>query len=164
MNDTSRKNIVIICGSKSDFPQVKAVCSDPAIKAKIVIHIASCHRNPEELTEFIFNRLHDGDFVIGVGSKALALPGVIDAWAHCYKKNIRVAGVALGETDSQELIDAQRSIMGLPSQPVIFNEKRNQAYTGPFGLRELIDLIEKGEIPQPKPRKEANAEFDVWSN
>ena len=164
MNNETRKSIVIFCGSESDLPQTVAICCDPAIKAKIVIHIASCHRNPEDLRSFIFNRLQDGDFVIGVGSKALALPGDIDAWAHYFKKNVRVAGVALGEIGSRALLAAQLSIVELPSQPVIFDEARNQAYTGPSGLRELIDLVEKDQVLPAKPRKEAEARFDAWHN
>jgi AIR carboxylase len=164
MSDITRKKVIIICGSETDLPQVKEVCSDSTIKAKIVVHIMSCHRNPRELKDFIFNRLQEGDMVICVGSKALALPGVVDAWAHCFNKNIRVAGVALGETDSKALLAAQLSIDELPGQPVIMNEMTGQVYTGPSGLRELLHRVDNGEFPPPKPRKEKPAQMDVWTN
>jgi cell division ATPase FtsA len=101
---------------------------------KITIHVMSCNRNSHELVDFIFNRLIDGEVVIGVGGKALALPGVIDAWVYHFKKNVRVAGVALGETGSN---------------------------TGPEGLRELIERIDNSEPPPPKPRKDKPTQIDI---
>lgn len=159
------KNVLIICGSDADLPGVKTVCNDllpvplPA-KLNITVHIASCHRNPMDLQNLIYN-LQGVDVVIGVGSKALALPGVIDAWMHYFEKNIRVAGVALGEKGSKALMAARLSIEELPSQPVVINEMTGQAYTGYEGLYELLERIDKGELPPAKPRKEAPVQMNV---
>ena len=152
---TPMKNVLVICGSETDLPQVKAVCADAKLTAtKVTIHVMSCHRNPQDLTDFIIHGLEVFDVVIGVGSKALALPGIIDAWGHFLKKNVRVAGVALGEPGSRALLAAQLSIEELPGQPVIINEMTDHAYTGPAGLRELLKRIDEGELPPEKPRKE----------
>lgn len=164
MNDTGRKNVVIICGSDSDLPQIQAVCESANWKMKITIHIISCHRNPQQLRDFVFNRLQDDDVVICAGSKALALPGVVDAWAHYLNRNVLVAGVALGEPGSAALFAAQLSITEIPSQPVIFDEAAGEAYTGATGLRRLLNRIENGDLPPVKPRKEKPARTDVWHN
>jgi len=161
MNNKARKNVHIVCGSDSDLSQVLATLASFSIKASIKIHVISCHRNPRDLVDFIFNRVQDGDIVIGVGSKALALPGVIDAWAYHFKKNVRVAGVALGESGSNALLAAQLSIEELPGQPVIINEITGKAYTGPEGLRKLIKLIDNGELPPSKPRKDKPTQIDI---
>jgi len=160
---TPMKNVLLICGSETDLPQVKAVCDDAELAStKVTIHIMSCHRNPQDLTDFInSSRSREYDVIIGVGSKALALPGVIDAWVYHFGQDVRVAGVALGEPGSKDLLAAQLSITQLPGQPVIFNEMTGQAYTGVSGLRELLDRIDNGELPPVKPRKEKPVQWDV---
>ena len=105
----------------------------------------------------------DYDVVIGAGSKALALPGIIDAWAHYYEKNVRVAGVALGEPGSKALLAAQLSIEELPGQPVIIDETTGHAYAGTQGLKDLLTRIASGELPPQKPRKEKPVQKNVLS-
>ncbi len=160
MNEKTQR-VIIICGSDTDLPQVRSACENVPWKKRITIYVISCHRNPQDLKSFIFNRLTDGDIVIGAGGKALALPGIIDAWAHFFRKNIRVAGVALGEPGSNALLAAQLSIEEIPGQPVIINEVTGKAYTGTNGLRELLDRIESGKLPPPKPRKEKPVQLNV---
>ena len=175
------KNVLIICGSDADMPDVKLALDNPVVKANITKHVISCHRNPMEVMDLIksFERadrlkktlqrigpvVEDSrqrfDVIIGVGSKALALPGVIDAWAHHFKWNVRVAGVALGEPGSRALLAAQLAIEELPGQPVIINEMTGQAYTGSSGLRELLWRVDNGELPPLKPRKEKLVQLNV---
>lgn len=163
------KKVIIICGSESDLPAIIPICKRflGPIKAylNITIHVISCHRNPHELLEFIQQGNINGyDVIICAGGMALALPGVIDAWLHFCKKTIPVAGVALGEPDSQALLAAQLSITQLPGQPVIFNETTGQAYTGSDGLFELLERIRIGELPPAKSRREREVRFSAWSN
>jgi phosphoribosylaminoimidazole-succinocarboxamide synthase len=157
-----KQNILIVCGSESDLPQVRQSCPD-TMGVDVTVHVISCHRNPEELRDLVLNgNLGQYGLVAGVGSKTLALPGEIDALCHAHKQNVRVAGVALGE--GQDLVDAQRAILGIPGQPVIFNEMTGEAYTGPMGLRELLDRIANGELPPAKPRKEKPVRLNVQVN
>ncbi len=152
-----KRGIAIICGSESDLPDIKSVCGP---RENIRLNVVSCHRNPEELVDLVRD-MQGVDVIIGVGGKALALPGVIDAWAHHFKKNIRVAGVALGEEGSNELLAAQLSIEELPSQPVIVDEFTGRAYVGSSGLRKLIQRIDEGELPPAKPRKEKPVRLNI---
>ncbi len=157
------KKVLIVCGSETDLPKVRMAgnFSDESVN----VHVMSCHRNPWDvmrLTET--EELLEYDVVIGVGGKALALPGIIDAWARYFDRNIRVAGVALGEADDIDLLAAQLSILRIPGQPVIFNEMTGQAYTGPAGLAELLERIESGELPPVKPRTSKPVKRDVFTH
>jgi phosphoribosylaminoimidazole-succinocarboxamide synthase len=142
------KKIVIICGSESDLPGIRAALNAPT---DIAVHVMSCHRNPEELRSFIKQLPEDIDVIIGVGGKALALPGIIDSWAHYFKKSVRVAGVAFGDNGSKALAAAQLSIEEIPGNPVIVDEN-GESYKGIGGLRKLIERIDEEELPPPKPR------------
>ena len=157
------KNVLIICGSEHDLPVVnEAIANGP--NGVIIKHVMSCHRNPLELMDFVKELGNEDvcpDVVIGVGGKALALPGIIDAWAYCYKRNIQVAGVALGEPGSKSLLAAQLSIEEIPDQPVIINEMTGQAYSGASGLRELLDRISNGELPPQKSRIKRSVQMHV---
>lgn len=149
------KKVLVICGSDSDLPAVGAARNEFGVQPPKTIHVMSCHRNPEALRAFIEQgKLKEYDVVIGVGSKALALPGIIDAWAHHYGQNVPVAGVALGEPGSKELLAAQLSIEELPGQPVVIDEIAGQAYSGLSGLGRLFERIAEGELPPPRPRKD----------
>lgn len=161
VSERPKPRVLVICGSESDLPQVK-VARERDKCAVDAVHIMSCHRNPMGLFEFVRNGgLKEYDVVIGAGSKALALPGIIDAWAYHYKQNVRVAGVALGQPGSEELRAAQLSITQLPGQPVVFNEMTGEAYTGVDGLLQLFERIMTGELPPLKPRKEKPVRFSV---
>jgi len=158
------KNILVICGSESDLMQVKTACLSSE-KAKIRIDIMSCHRNPLDVMQLAEREdLIQYDVIIGAGSKALALPGIIDAWVNYFGRNIRVCGVALGESGSKALLAAQLSIEELPGQPVIMNELASQAYSGVSGLKELIWRIDNGELPPMKPRTAKPIQKLVWKN
>ena len=154
------KKIMIIFGSESDLPEIKRAGIYDNLSGNISMHVISCHRNPQEIMEFVKN-LEGVDVVIGVGGKALALPGAIDAWAHYFKNKVRVAGVALGEQGSDALLAAQLSIKEIPGQPVIMDEISGKVYSGAGGLRDLLVRIEKGELPPVRPRKERPVKYNV---
>lgn len=101
--------------------------------------------------EFV-RTIEDVDVVVCVGGMALALPGVVDAWAHHFGKSVRVCGVALGEPGSESLLAAQLSISEIPGQPVVTDELAGGVYTGSQGLHSLLDRIRDGELPPEKPR------------
>lgn len=159
------KNIVIICGSESDLPVVKSVVSaiEPEA-ARIVVHIMSCHRNPYEVVMFAEIRCQGADAVIGVGSKALALPGVIDAFFYAKGADIPVIGVALGEPGSKAFEAAKLSIEELPGNPVIMDEFTGSCYSGAEGLLQAVRRITEGELPPPKPRTEKPVQMNAFRN
>ena len=165
MPDSKKKDVLLVLGSDSDFPKIKAVLEERIWDLNIRVDIMSCHRNPEDVRLLAISAFITGYYMVAmIGSKALASPGVFDAWAY-YKKNpVRVAGVALGEPGSQALLAAQLSIVELPGQPVILNEDGG-AYTGPEGLRDLLIRAEKGTLPPMKTnRTDKPAQPNYWRN
>lgn len=162
--DRPAKNILIICGSETDLTTVKTACLS-SDAAKIRIDIMSCHRNPLEVMRFAETEdLLQYDVIIGAGSKALALPGILDAWISQFERNIPVCGVALGEPGSKALLAAQLSIEELPGQPVIINEMTGQSYSGISGFKELLWRINNGELPPLKPRTKKPVQILAWKN
>ncbi len=159
------KKIAVVCGSESDWPIVRPVVGGIlSASAKISVHIISCHRNPGELENFANDRCLGVDAVICAGSKALALPGVLDSWLHSYGENIPVIGVALGKESSKSLEAAVLSIEELPDTPVVINEITGKCYQGQEGLQQAIDRIINGELPPQKPRVEKPTQMNVFKN
>jgi phosphoribosylaminoimidazole-succinocarboxamide synthase len=149
--------ITIIAGSESDLPVIKDVLGRLAILHGLSdnpkVHVMSCHRNPHETMDFAGKR-PDTDVIICAGSKALALPGVMDAFAHAsYAGDIPVIGVALGQPGSRELLAAQLSIEELPGAPVIMDEIAGHCYTGADGLAQALIRVVLGELPPARPRQ-----------
>lgn len=155
------KNVVIICGSETDLPCVTEACRSMFLRTHVRAHTMSCHRNPKELMEFC-QTVSGVDVIIGAGGKALALPGVIDAWLYRFGKNIPVVGVVFGESGSKALLAAELSIDELPGQPVIMDEISGRVYSGTQGLRDVLNRIECGELPPPKTRKIKPVQMDVY--
>lgn len=160
------KKITIICGSESDLLLVPDVIRRHFASAygKLTVHVMSCHRNPSEVQNFVKEGCGGADVVIGVGSKALALPGVLDAWLYYYGKDIPVIGVALGEQGSRALEAAVLSIEELPSSPVLINELTGKCYQGQEGLWQAIDRVINGELLPQKPRVEKPVQMEVFKN
>ena len=96
-----------------------------------------------------------------MGGKALALPGILDAWLYVYEKDIPVIGVALGEPGSKSLQAAQLSIEELPSLSVITDELQGSCYTS---LNEAFSRIIWGELPPQKPRVQKPVQMEVFKN
>ena len=158
------KKITIICGSESDLLLVPDVIRRHFASGKLTVHVMSCHRNPSEVQNFVKEGCGGADVVIGVGSKALALPGVLDAWLYYYGKDIPVIGVALGEQGSRALEAAVLSIEELPSSPVLINELTGKCYQGQEGLWQAIDRVINGELLPQKPRVEKPVQMEVFKN
>jgi len=155
------KKIIIVCGSESDLGVVKTAMKDLDVRADIKLHVMSCHRNPKEVMEFAESLPNSVDMVIGVGGKAFALPGIMEAWMHAFGKQIRIGGVAVGNPQSQAFEAARLSILELPGQPVVMDEFTGGPYAGSQGLRELITRVCQGEIPPPRPRAEKPVKMDI---
>src|SRR3989344_8838866 len=134
------KNIVLICGSESDWPIIEPVVkSFSPQRVRISVDVMSCHRNPREVSELAMCGCPDKDAIICVGGKAFALPGVFDAFAHANGNDQRVIGVALGEPGSRAFEAAKLSIEDLPGAPVIIDEIAGTCYAGAAGLAKAID-------------------------
>ena len=156
------KNVAIVCGSESDLPEAKDLIGRVHCSvARVSVHVMSCHRNPEQVQNFAKDWCSGADVVIGMGGKALALPGILDAWLYVYEKDIPVIGVALGEPGSKSLQAAQLSIEELPSLSVITDELQGSCYTS---LNEAFSRIIWGELPPQKPRVQKPVQMEVFKN
>jgi phosphoribosylaminoimidazole-succinocarboxamide synthase len=163
--EPAAKNVLLLFGSDSDItPEVKAVLADPARKAKVTAHAMSCHRNLMELAGYIALVGRRFDLIAGYGSMAFAQPGIVDALVASFKMETRVAGVACGEPGSEKLLAAQLSISQLPGQPVVMDDISGKVYTGPEGLKTLLDRVDNGELPPAKARKEKPVQWNVLDN
>lgn len=155
------QTIVIVCGSESDLPTVKNVLYSVSLEnVRLAVHVMSCHRNPLDVMDFAKNP--GADVIICVGGKAFALPGVMDAFLHCYEHDVPVIGVALGDPGSKALLAAQLSIEEIPGAPIIMDEASG-VYVGEQGLRSAINRIIDGELPLSKPRTEKPVQRDVFT-
>ncbi len=159
------QKIAVLLGSRSDLPAIeKKIGLVNRNWAEITVHVMSCHRNPEETRAFALEGCKGMDAVICAGSKALQLPGILDAFANQNGEGVRVIGVALGEPGSKNLQDALCSIDGIPGMPVIMDELAGKPYEGPDGFSDAIDRVLKGELPPEKPRVSKPCEMNVLSN
>lgn len=160
------KNIIVVCGSESDLPAVRGVFTGVLPEeAEIAVHVISCHRNPVELERFATSlEFRTADAIIGVGGKALALPGVIDAFANANGFYVPVIGVALGEPGSKSFEAAKLSIEELPGNPVIIDELTGSCYSGAEGFLRAIRRVTVGELPPPKPRTKKPIQMNAFTN
>jgi len=157
--------IAVVCGSKNDWHLVEGVVKDvDKSQAQIVVHVLSCHRNPQAVWEFAQSGGEGADVILGVGGKALALPGMISSFAHANGKDVPVVGVALGDPGSEGLLAAQLSITEVPGSPVVVDERTGNAYTGAEGLETALHRIIDGELPPLPQWSEKPPEFGIFSN
>ncbi|OGZ68644.1 MAG: hypothetical protein A3D44_03970 [Candidatus Staskawiczbacteria bacterium RIFCSPHIGHO2_02_FULL_42_22] len=158
------KNIAVVCGSKSDLTVIEEVLDRTPYKMweKVVFHIMSCHRNPEEIREYAKTGCGGADVVICVGGKAFALPGVLDAQLHAFGFDIPVVGVVLGEPNSEELQAAKISIKQLPGAHVIMDDIYDEVYTGLEGFLGAVNRVQYGELPPPKTRVQKPVQMNVF--
>ncbi len=160
-----QKTVAIVCGSESDLPMVKDVLALYGSNKPVVdVHVMSCHRNPVEVFNFAKDGCGGADVVIGIGGKALALPGMIDAIARAHGHDIPVIGVALGELGSASLEAARLSIEEVPGAPLVIDEFNNSAYMLEDGLMDALDRVLYGELPPSPARTEKPVQMNVWSN
>lgn len=166
-----KKKIAVILGSRSDLPTYYEAMRTGSNwhwmdgideMPQLPIHIVSCHRNPEELRQFVQKWCDGLDAVIAAGGMAFALPGVLDTHLHAAGKNIPVIGVALGTPGTEEFQAAQLSISMLPGQPVVMDEVNgDKVYAGSEGLRAALERVSRGELPPPRVREKKPAEFGI---
>ena len=163
-----KKRVAIIFGSESDIPSVSNILSllgqcdlSEGIEGTPSVHVISCHRNPIGLDMFATSGCDGADVVIAAGSKAFALPGILDALLCSKGKEIPIIGVALGALGSNALMAAQLSIEELPGQPVIMDEIYGRAYSGHKGFYAALQRIASGELPPAKIRARKPARFHI---
>lgn len=163
-----RRNLSIIFGSRSDIAKVKETLKAledgeflSGIAENVQYHVVSCHRNPFDLMRFVAGGCGGTDAIIAVGSKAFALPGVLDAFLYAHGRTIPVIGVALGKIGSADRAAAELSISELPGTPVVMDEVNKKVYAGEQGLRDALHRVAFAELPPLRPRKVAEAEFNI---
>lgn len=167
-----KPHVVMLLGSASDWDKVRPVMEVSPLfaEAKIDVHVMSCDRNPVEAVEFATKGTVGGvsypmgNVLFGIGSKSLRLPSYIKALTAATGKGIPVVGIALGDPGSQDLMDAQRAIAGIPETPVIMDELAGHVYTGPVGLVAAMDRVINGELPPSKPRTDKPVKMGFWRN
>jgi len=161
----------IVCGSRSDWDKTVGPFLTPRQwRINLDVAICSCHRNPLETFLLALTIIFGGyDFVICVGGKAFALPGVLDAWIYFFakifkRKPVLVIAVVLGEPGSRALLAADLSVVEIPGETVLAASP-DHAYMGVMGLEEVIRLAEHNLLPmEQKSRTEKPAELEVWQN
>lgn len=159
-----RRRVAIVCGSESDLPVVRAALDAAALDQDYFVHVISCHRNPDELWRFAEGGCECANAVIAVGGKAFALPGVLAAQLQYAGHSIPVVGVALGEPASEALLAAKLSIEQLPDRSVVMDELGRSAYIGADGLAAVLQRVQRGEFPPPRPSVAKPAQFNVLTN
>ena len=105
------KKVAIIMGSDSDWPILKPayeILMEFGIKAEVLV--ASAHRNPNTVREFVLNSEKNGISILIAGAGAAAhLPGVIAAYT-----TLPVIGVSISRSVLKGM-DALLSIVQMPS-------------------------------------------------
>ena len=105
------KKVAIIMGSDSDWPILKPayeILMEFGIKAEVLV--ASAHRNPNTVREFVLNSEKNGISILIAGAGAAAhLPGVIAAYT-----TLPVIGVPISSSVLKGM-DALLSIVQMPS-------------------------------------------------
>lgn len=163
-SDPVRKRVAIVCGSESDLPVVERALAAAVFDHDYFVHVISCHRNPSALRDFAEAGCECANLVIAVGGKAFALPGVLAALLQESGHSIPVVGVVLGEPTTEALLAAKLSIEQLPDRSVVMDEKARSAYEGEDGLRMVLERVQTGEFPPPRPSADKPARYNVLSN
>ena len=168
--DSMNVQVAIVLGSYSDgdigafFGAMRIISADERCSnLQIAGHVISCHRNPEELRQFVEQGCEGAKVVIAMGGKALALPGVIDALLYESGQAIPVIGVALGEPGSEALRAAQLSIEQLPGAPVIL-DVTGRCYSGAEGLVAALVRIATEGVPPTVTREGKRALLNFFRN
>lgn len=160
-----KKKVTLLVGSESDLTpalqEMIDVWGHSRAFAELRVHVMSCHRNRRKLDAYLTNGCDGADVIVGMGSKALALPGVIDSWNYEPGFDTPVVGVITGRPGSQPFEAARLSILELPGEPVIFDERNGAVYANEEGLDAALGRIAHGELPPPKARETKPIKRDV---
>ena len=170
------KKGLLVCGSRSDWDKTVGPFLERPFSVsgprslRLSADICSCHRNPLSTVFLALRVLFGGcDFVVCLGGKAFALPGVLDAWIYFFarifrKKSVPVIAVVLGEPESRALLAAVLSVLEIPGETVLA-ESKDHAFMGLPGLVEVLRLAENDLLPKDqKPRAVKPAERGIWNN
>ncbi len=157
-----KPSIHVLIGSESDIAQIEPGMEILKMHEQNVhLHVASCHRNIDELEEFL--RVHvvpDADIVIAGAGMAAALPGIVKAMlCKIGMPDIPVIGVAFEGKNEEQNLAAKLSIKCLPEQPVELDENGN-AYFGDSGFTEACFAAFRNEF-MPKAVKAKPLQVDV---
>ncbi len=153
----NHRKIEIVLGSESDLNQTLGgleVLKNSGVPYRV--HIISCHRNPEDLRLYARDEVTEEMILIAAGSKAFALPGVLQSWLQYFGKKLVCIGVALEGKTPKASVAARLSIEELPGNPVLL--QNGNAYFGFEGFAAACrDALTKDfAIPlcsQPKPAR-----------
>jgi phosphoribosylcarboxyaminoimidazole (NCAIR) mutase len=153
----------IVIGSESDECQTGAGLKE--LKGRgvpFVMHVISCHRNPDALRQYAESIDPATAVVIAGAGKLAALSGVLHSWLVHYKKgHIPVVGVGLRGKSSMADFAAVLAQEELPGQPVILNGN-GRAYFGPDGFCDAcIDATVNEFLAPTTPSKEAKFNIAV---
>jgi len=157
MVEGRRPRIEVLVGSESDLPQTQTGLASLLGIAQVGISVLSCHRNPDELREFVRDGLSKADVIIAGAGMAAALPGIVKSEL-CLNGHpeIPVIGVAFKGPSDKDDQAAILSIECLPGQPVELDPS-GHAYLGPNGFLEACEAAVSHEfLPrtiEPKPAK-----------
>lgn len=102
--------IVVVMGSKSDFPKLeKGIGFIKECGVEVDVQILSAHRTPERLTSYLGEIENDTDVIIAAAGKAAHLPGVIAA-----QTLIPVVGLPI-KSSTLDGLDSLLSMVQMPS-------------------------------------------------
>jgi len=152
-------SVIVILGSENDIwklggkekveEKLKYLKeTDPNFSASV--SVISCHRNPLELFEFCQN--NKAQLWIGVAGKAAALPGIIKAYLHAFKKPAHVVGVGISSNDVDDYLAAELSITQLPGQPVEFMGFDEKGFNNALQFFKLMTDKEVREVESKEPQ------------
>lgn len=148
----------IVVGSKNDLLQLDSGLTFLAqYGCSFNVSVMSCHRNADQLPDFVKEVLCKADRVVACAGKAAALPGIVKSLLCLQgRSDIPVIGVALKGETTEDDRDATGSIKGLPGQPVELDPK-GEAYFGSYGFSKALEAALWNEfLPKKVEHKPAD--------
>lgn len=101
--------VVVIMGSKSDYPKLEeGIDLLEKYDIEVVVRALSAHRTPNQLMEFLKEIENNTDVIIAAAGKAAHLPGVIASYTL-----IPVVGLPI-KSSTMDGIDSLLSIVQMP--------------------------------------------------
>jgi phosphoribosylaminoimidazole-succinocarboxamide synthase len=156
--ESSSLHVEIVLGSTSDLPQTflgRKFLDSMSGEVRVRLNIISCHRNPEELRNYV-KELPRNCIVIAAAGKAAALPGMLCSWLqHFGKGDVPVLGVGLAGDTKNANMAAQLSIQELPGRSVIVTD-HGLPYFGKQGFLDACKAaVEQEFLTTPSSPKKA---------
>ena len=155
--------VQILVGSRSDLEQINIGLTHLRGKAKFVVSVMSCDRNPEELRNFAHDVLPCADVIIAGAGMSARLPGAVKSHLCCFgHSEIPVIGVAFAGKSEAENIAARAAIEEIPGKPLEVDGD-GRAYFGWEGFKEACIASFSHEF-QPKDITAKPAEIGIISH